>query len=173
MCLIWTAPYNICCSIRERAWRSHTCTEADPCIGRYLMIRQSNLQPCEECWEKGDRRVNKPFAKFLDTLAEEERERQKRKAERYCVKEAPRSCKYFRTTPEEEIRTQVGQASRSPRTKPARRKRRNMKMAKRATKPKKPKQPNGLKRKWKQDQMETKPHTKPPVPRKIQHQNTT
>jgi hypothetical protein len=42
-----------------------------------------------------------------------------------------------------------------------------MKMAKRATKPKKPKQPNNLKRRWKQHQMERKPHTKPPVPQKI------
>jgi hypothetical protein len=170
MCLIRTAPYNICCCIRGRAWRSHTCTEDDPYIGRYLMIRQSNLQSCEECWEKGVRGVNKPFAKFSHRLTEEERERQKGKSERYCVKEVLRRCKYFRTTPvqvQEERRTQMGQANRPPKTKPARRKRRNMKMAKRATKPKKPKQPNGLKRKWKQDQMETKPQTKPPVPRKI------
>jgi hypothetical protein len=169
MCFIWTASCNICCFIRERARRSHTCTEDDPCIGRYLMICQSNLQPCEECWEKGDRRVNKPFAKFVHRLTEEERERQKRKAELYCVKEVLRRCNYFQTTPAQvqEKRTQMAQANRPPKTKPARRKRRNMKMAKRATKPKKSKQPNGLKRKWKQDQTEAKLHMKTPVHRKI------
>lgn len=186
MCLAWTAPHKICGCNRERARRSHICTEDDPCIGRYLMISQSNLQPCEECREKRDRRVNNPVAKCLYRLAEDERERQKRKAERYFVKEALRRCEYFRSTPaqmnprdslrdtqaeevQERKRTQKGQASRPPKTKPARHKKRNMKKAKRATKPKKPKQPNGLKRKWKQDQTETNPYTKPPVPQKIQH----
>lgn len=79
MCLVWTVKYNICGCICEK--ESIYCTPYQFCWGPRVIIFHSNLQTCEDCWQRGDKRVNEGLAKILNRLADEERQENRRRDE--------------------------------------------------------------------------------------------
>lgn len=79
MCLVWIVKYHICGCTCEK--ESIYCSSYQFCWGPRAIIFHSNLQTCEDCWQKGDKRVNERFANILSRLADEERQRNRRRDE--------------------------------------------------------------------------------------------
>lgn len=82
MCVVWIVKYNICGCICEK--ESIYCPEFQSCWGARGIIFHSNLQTCQECWDRGDKRVNRSFAKLLNgftNTGSERRQQQDRHAE--------------------------------------------------------------------------------------------
>lgn len=90
MCILWSTKYYLCGHTRPNSSRSKLCPKRANCPCRKHIILQSNLQTCQDCWDAGDRRVNKSFAHMLIRHAEERRQRQQSKAERYFIREVLR-----------------------------------------------------------------------------------
>lgn len=57
---------------------SELCSQEQFCWGRRIVVLQSNLSTCKDCWRRGDKRFNEAFVKLLEKHAARNREREQR-----------------------------------------------------------------------------------------------